>query len=364
MFIRFYIAVHFLLLSHDGTVASAASQLRLRRHEARELDTRIIGGTEATEDRHPYAVSLRNEYGHFCGGSLITKDVVLTAAHCQTGSYYVVVGQHDMDEYYDGEGLYVKANVPHPSYDTMTSDKDFMLVFLDGAADNVNVVRLNSDSSVPAVGQEVTVMGWGDVVAADAVSELSDVLKSVNVNVISNEQCEVSEGVIDGYYTSYNDQITESMLCAEGYQSDSCQGDSGGPLIVKGGDAGSDVQVGIVSWGAGCASADFPGIYARISQVYDWIENEVCSYSSFASEAGFNCGSVSSGNGDDSAGGIVDDTPSGTDGDEGPIVSNTGEDDDWWSFTGGGSGSSNNDVLPDTDDFFDFIYGLLGDGPI
>ncbi len=361
MLVQFF-AVYLLVLSQQSSVTSAASHLRRKQHhDARGLDpdTRIIGGSEATEDRYSYAVSLRNEYGHFCGGSLIAKDVVLTAAHCQTGSYYVVVGQHDMDEYYDGEGLYVKTDVPHPSYDAMANDKDFMLVFLDGAvAENANVVRLNSDSSVPAVGQEVTVMGWGDLIAADDISEISDVLKSVNVKVISNEQCEASEGFVDGYYTSYDNQITENMLCAREYQRDSCQGDSGGPLVIKGSDAGSDVQVGVVSWGVGCASVDFPGIYARISQVYEWVENEVCTYSSYASEAGFNCGSVSTGIGNGSAGSPVDDTASGTE-----AVSNADNDDDWWSF-GDGDGGSNNDILLDTDDFFDFIYGLLGDGPI
>ena len=61
----------------------------------RKLDTRIIGGSEATEDRYSFVVSLQDHIGHFCGGSLIAKDVVLTAAHYQGGSYDVVLGRHD-----------------------------------------------------------------------------------------------------------------------------------------------------------------------------------------------------------------------------------------------------------------------------
>ena len=168
-----------LLLTQQSRFTSAASSSLLRRQhshpdDVRELDTRIIGGTEAVEGRYPYVVSLRDEYGHLCGGSLIAKDVVMTAAHCQVESYTVVVGQHDMNESTDGEELNVKQDLPHPNY-AITGDEDFMLVFLDGAFENVDVVRLNYDSSVPAVGQEVTVMGWGDIQAGDAVSHAEPV---------------------------------------------------------------------------------------------------------------------------------------------------------------------------------------------
>ncbi len=63
-----------------------------------------------------------------------------------------------------------------------------------------------------------------------------------------------------------------------------CQGDSGGPLI-KG-----SKQLGIVSWGIGCASDDFPGVYTRVSSVYGWIENELCKENrQYAVEAGYKC---------------------------------------------------------------------------
>ena len=291
-----------IILSQHCNISSASkSLLRKRQDHRRELhgtssrdskNTRIIGGDEANEDRFSYAVSLADNIGHFCGGSLIAKDVILTAAHCQGGSYNIVLGRHDVDDN-DGEVIGMKNEVPHPDYDSRTTDNDFMLVFLDSAvtATNVDLVKLNKDSNVPSIGSSVTVMGWGDTDIRGDVSKLSDVLMNVDVNVISSNECDASEGTIDGYYDTYENQITNNMLCARvvGGGEDSCQGDSGGPLVVKGANAGQDVQVGVVSWGIGCASEHFPGVYARISRSFNWIEDEVCSRSNYASDAGFNC---------------------------------------------------------------------------
>lgn len=282
---------------------SDASLLRKRSYDtnkpSRNLDTRIIGGTQATEDRFAYAVSIQDDIGHFCGGSLIAKDVVLTAAHCKGGPYNVVIGRHDLNDN-DGEVIAMKEELPHPNYDPKSTNNDFMLVFLERAADvsNNDLMKLNSQNNVPSMGQSVTVMGWGDTDIRDNVSTLSDALMNVNVNVISNQECDASEGTIDGYDDNYNEQITQNMLCAEhAKRKDSCQGDSGGPLVIKGANGGSDLQVGVVSWGVGCAHDDFPGVYARVSRAYDWIETEACKGSYYAANAGFDCSNVSSGSG-------------------------------------------------------------------
>jgi len=274
-------------------IFSSARTLRRRRNNVeveRELDTRIIGGNEANEDRYSYAVSLQDRIGHFCGGALIAKDVILTAAHCQGGQYDIILGRHDSNDS-GGEAIPMKQELPHPNYDSYSTDNDFMLVFLKDAVSvsNVDLATLNSEPSVPSVGQAVTAMGWGDTDIRDDVSELSDVLLHARVNVISNGECDASEGEIDGWYDNYHGQITENMLCAKRNERDSCQGDSGGPLVIRGGNASSDVVVGVVSWGVGCASEHFPGVYARVSSAYDWIESEICKGSNYASEAGFNC---------------------------------------------------------------------------
>jgi trypsin len=254
--------------------------------EQARQDTRIINGRESTPHEYPFAVSLSDDQGHFCGGSLITRNAVLTAAHCQGGRYKAVIGRHDLDTS-KGQTISMRAERPHPQYDEYSTDSDFMLVFLRRPAtinEDVKLVKLNDDPSVPGVGDRTTVMGWGDTHISDNISKLSDVLMKVQVQVMSNTECDKSSGSVGGYSDNYNDQITPRMLCAKANRKDSCQGDSGGPLV-----AGAR-QVGVVSWGISCASDAFPGVYARVSSAYGWIEKEVCRENrQYATEAGFTC---------------------------------------------------------------------------
>ncbi|KAL9189024.1 hypothetical protein ACHAXT_011514 [Thalassiosira profunda] len=282
-----------LLASQQLALASAGLLRRLQSSdptEQRQLEARIIGGTEAPEDRFAWMVSLSDHIGPFCGGSLIAKDAILTAAHCAGGSYDIWVGRHDIGDN-DGEVIPMKSEEPHPDYDSWTTDNDFMVVFLDAPVEgDYELVSLNSKSFVPALDQTVVAMGWGDTSASDDTTELTDVLMHTEVQVISNEECDASEGFIGGEPDNYHEQITSNMLCAESSRAqDACQGDSGGPLVIRGPNASRDVQVGVVSWGIGCAHDAFPGVYARVSEAYDWIQDVVCDGSDFAAEAGFDC---------------------------------------------------------------------------
>ena len=83
------------------------------------------------------------------------------------------------------------------------------------------------------------------------------------MTVISNEECDKSESNEDGWEYDYNDKVTENMICAKDNGEGACQGDSGGPLVIRS-DSG-DIQVGVMSWGIGCAHRDFPGVYTRVS---------------------------------------------------------------------------------------------------
>ncbi|KAL7531704.1 hypothetical protein ACHAXR_004182, partial [Thalassiosira sp. AJA248-18] len=227
---------------------------------------RIVGGREAEDGRYPYAVNFQNDLGQSCGGSLISRDVVLSAAHC--GDAFigkVVSGRHNLDTD-EGEEMNVAATLSHPEYNDETIDNDIMLIFLQDPTDpGVEFVKLNSDESSPDIGASVTVAGWG---RTDEAATASDVLLAVDVNVIPNAECEQSKGLIGEVLQSYEGKISNNMMCAKDDGKDSCQGDSGGPLVLKRSDGSADVQVGVVSWGEGCARKDFPGVYARVSHFY------------------------------------------------------------------------------------------------
>jgi trypsin len=239
-------------------------------------DPRIIGGEEAPEGRYPFPVSLVDSGGdHICGGSLIAPDVVLSAAHCANSFASVEIQRHDRTDPTDQfETFAIVQEIVHPLYDDSRYEYDQMLVILDGQS-SATPVAINRDPSVPAVGAEVTAMGWGITDGKDPAS-LSPVLKQATLFVISNEECEQSKSG-NFWFDSYQGQITDDMLCATDQGEDSCQGDSGGPLVIAG--TSGDVLVGVVSWGYGCAMAAFPGVYSRVSYDADWIDSTVCSHS-------------------------------------------------------------------------------------
>ncbi len=122
----------------------------------------------------------------------------------------------------DGQSMTVDREVEHPGYDPSISDKDFGLVILAKVVVNARIVRLNENDLYPAVGASVTVAGWGDTTLSDTKSQVSDSLMRVNLNVISNADCEDSS---DGRGSSYFNQITENMICAtyNGGGKDACQ---------------------------------------------------------------------------------------------------------------------------------------------
>jgi len=252
-------------------------------------ETRIINGYEASKNNGKFHCSLHDRIGHFCGASMISPDMVLSAAHCAGGDYDVVCGKHNLNSS-GGERAAQRKEIPHPDYDARTTRNDFLLIKLEKALPKglLDIAHLNSDGNFPRVGDEVIVMGFGDTTKSDSHSQLSDTLMETKVITMSNAKCEASEGYIGGWKESYAGSIFKENICAADIDTDACQGDSGGPLCVRGN--GKDcTQVGVVSWGIGCASRSFPGVYARVSEAYPWIRETVCR-ESVDPDPQFNCG--------------------------------------------------------------------------
>lgn len=224
----------------------------------------IVDGIETDRNSWPFAASILFERGkhyyHYCGGSLIRKQWVLTAAHCQPSvGDWVLLGRHDLRE---ENGLMIKVTrvLPHPNYNSSSKDNDLALVRLESTVD-LDFPLLRFDVP-PAVGQKVTAIGWG---AISTDGNRSAVLRQVTVPISDQSAC------IANYLKHQPSfSVTENMICAGDQDKDSCQGDSGGPLL--GGDPAAPSQVGIVSFGWRCGQRSYPGIYTRVDHYIHWIE--------------------------------------------------------------------------------------------
>jgi secreted trypsin-like serine protease len=240
------------------------------------IQPRIINGLPTSPNRYPYVSSLlqTSEMKHMCGGTLIAPDIILTAGHCSGFFDSIQVGKYDIINQQAGtfDHLIVEKHMAHPGFSNVIMN-DFALAKLYGTS-SVQPIRINNRRNLPVVGEILSVMGWGVTVEGDS-DTASEVLRSINVSALSNDACNNSSGIYEGKSVSLAGYIVDNMLCAWNPDHDACQGDSGGPLIETESSTQEDVQVGIVSWGLGCANT-FPGVYARISSEYSWIRETVC----------------------------------------------------------------------------------------
>ena len=264
-------------------------------------DLKIIGGTPSATNRYPYLASLTYSGSHLCGGSLVAKDMILTAAHCAGYTSEIELGRYDKMQPFDNnmhEKIAVAYEIKHPGWKPPGVDQDFMLLKLVRPSEKFPLVTLNTDPNLPSIpGEQLTLMGWGDTNIDPDISSPSMVLLEIQLEYIPNDTCRAKQGTVDGTsnVVDYSQRLTDNMMCAmdeDGgrgdliVDEDTCVGDSGGPMILPG---SPDKQVGIVSWGIGCASPIFPGVYSRISSQYEWIRETVCNHTSYAPES-FQCG--------------------------------------------------------------------------
>lgn len=228
----------------------------------------VVGGRDTTIGEHPWQVALRIGDSGFCGGSLIGKRWVLTAAHCFQGSgnvnkTKVKAGATN----YKSEGTWTKIDriIVHEEYNPNTQENDLALLKLSTTIDGKSIALPSHDFRLePCDALEVT--GWGRR-AEDERSSFSETLQIAEIPYVENNVCNEP--------SSYNGLIEDRMMCAglrDGGVA-ACQGDSGGPLVYRG--DGTPVLVGVVSWGQGCARKLKYGVYTRVTAYLDWIKKTI-----------------------------------------------------------------------------------------
>jgi secreted trypsin-like serine protease len=237
-----------------GAVALAAASLQpVAAHAA---PAPVVGGTPAAQGEFPFMVSLSMG----CGGSLYKKDVVLTAAHCVDGSgnttrITATAGVADLGA---AGAIKVKSTkvVQAPGYNG--KGKDWALVKL---ARPIELPTLKIATTTRYNRGTFTIAGWGDT--AENANTGSTKLLKATVPYVPDRRCK-------WYYGAR--MVAGQEICAGVPQGgvDTCQGDSGGPMFRKD-DAGKWIQVGIVSWGDGCARPLTPGVYTEVSAFADEI---------------------------------------------------------------------------------------------
>ncbi|XP_051635950.1 suppressor of tumorigenicity 14 protein homolog [Manacus candei] len=242
------------------------------RHQIKK--NRIVGGEDARSGKWPWQASLQmGAQGHVCGASVISNRWLISAAHCFLDSdsvrysvplgWRAYMGLHTINGKSNHVAMRsIKRIIVHPQYDQSISDYDIALLEMEMPvffSELVQPICLPSTSRVFLYGTVCYITGWG---AIKENSHFAKTLQEARVRIINQSVCN----------KLYDDLITSRMLCAGNLNGgiDACQGDSGGPLACTG-KGNRWYLAGIVSWGEGCARRNRPGVYTKVTALYDWI---------------------------------------------------------------------------------------------
>ncbi|MBD0840011.1 S1 family peptidase [Streptomyces sp. TRM68416] len=210
----------------------------------------VVGGTRAAQGEFPFMVRLSMG----CGGALYTQQIVLTAAHCvgRTGPNTGITATAGVVDLQSSSRIQVRSTYVYRAPGYNGDGKDWALIKL---ARPINLPTLKIATNTQYNSGTFTVAGWGAATQGGAQQRY---LLKATVPFVSDATCRS--------YSGYGGLIPNEEICA-GYTAggvDTCQGDSGGPMFRR--DSANEwIQVGIVSWGIGCARPNAPGVYAEVS---------------------------------------------------------------------------------------------------
>ncbi|XP_065407884.1 elastase-1-like [Chrysemys picta bellii] len=249
---------------------------------------RIISGNEVRPHSWPWQVSLQvwtrtnSKFIHVCGGTLIHKSWVLTAAHCfqkgkveDAANWRILLGKHNLNRTESTERVYrVKQIYRHERFRyPHLNELDYDIALVKPVEDIltnhfIHYACLPKRDSTLRPGQFCWVTGWGDTRGGKENLALSEVLNQAKLPVIDYSTCRLKK--------FWGDRVRQSMLCAGfmdiGEPPAACQGDSGGPLVCQIRRQKWEVH-GVVSFGPiGCKVENKPSVFTRTSAYISWIE--------------------------------------------------------------------------------------------
>lgn len=238
-----------------GVLTAVLSVTQIAAHAGGDAEPvrEVVGGHLAPPGRFPWMVRLSMG----CGGVLTAPDVVLTAGHCVTGSgpdttIAVTAGATDLKS---ESAVKVQSVAVFRSdrFQDETRGNDWALVKLNHPLQLpvLELTRGGADELGP-----LTILGWGQTSEGSAHQQSK--LRYATVSIVGDKEC------ARAYRKVGVKLVKDQALCASGHGVDTCQGDSGGPLVHETADH-RFVQVGIVSFGLGCARDNYPGVYTQIS---------------------------------------------------------------------------------------------------
>ncbi|SDY18755.1 Trypsin [Lysobacter sp. yr284] len=262
-----------------AVAATGASAQAAQKSDDAPIRPQIIGGIDVNNGKYPFMVTVQlkllggdNAYdNHWCGGSLISRYLVLTAAHCVAGfeaaDFSVVAGRTALKNDAQGVKAEIGSAYVHPKYLAGDGGYDVAILVLKTPIDKIKPVALVSagTDALERPGTALTNIGWGNTIQQNPFPpggngvRQPNRLQEVQLPVVSYAECA---------YAYRNSNMLSSAaldLCAGRTGKDACQGDSGGPLFVALPGDKNFLQVGVVSRGAGCGATGYPGVFTRVA---------------------------------------------------------------------------------------------------